>query len=53
MKKYIKPMANMNEYTLIERLASLDSWLGTTGNELGLDTTTDIESYKTSYNMAS
>ena len=53
MKKYVKPMANMNEYTLIERLANLDSWLGTTGNALGLDTTANIDSYKTSYNMAS
>lgn len=53
MKKYIKPMANMNEYTLIERLANLDGWLNSTGTELGLDTTTNIDSYKTSYNMAS
>jgi len=53
MKKYIKPMANMNEYTLIERLASLDTWLGNEGAALGLDTTANIESYKTSYNMAS
>ena len=51
MKKYIKPMATKNEYTLIERLASLDSWLEGTGTALGVDS--DIESYKTSYNMAS
>ena len=51
MKKYVKPMANMNEYTLIERLASLDQWLANEGNALGVDS--DIASYKTSYNMAS
>ncbi len=51
MKKYVKPMANMNEYTLIERLASLETWLNSTGTALGVDS--DIESYKTSYNMAS
>ena len=51
MKKYVKPMANMNEYTLIERLASLDSWLSQEGTTLGVDG--DIASYKTSYNMAS
>ena len=51
MKRYEKPMAEMNEYTLIERLASLDSWLAGTGTELGVDG--DIESFKTSYNMAS
>ena len=51
MKKYIKPMANMNEYTLIERLASLDTWLSNEGTALGVDG--DIASYKTSYNMAS
>ena len=51
MKKYIKPMANMNEYTLIERLASLDTWLANEGTQLGVDS--DINSYKTSYNMAS
>ena len=51
MKKYVKPMANMNEYTLIERLANLDTWLAQEGTALGVDS--DIESYKTSYNMAS
>ncbi|MBR2847175.1 MAG: hypothetical protein IKC41_07880 [Clostridia bacterium] len=51
MKKYIKPMANMNEYTLIERLASLDDWLAGEGAELGVDS--GIAAYKTSYNMAS
>ena len=51
MKKYVKPMANMNEYTLIERLASLDTWLNNEGTALGVDD--DFASYKTSYNMAS
>ena len=51
MKKYVKPMANINEYTLIERLASLDTWLANEGTALGVDG--DIASYKTSYNMAS
>ena len=51
MKKYVKPMANMNEYTLIERLANLDSWLAGEGADLGVDS--GIAAYKTSYNMAS
>ena len=51
MKKYVKPMANMNEYTLIERLANLDTWLAGEGAELGVES--EIASYKTSYNMAS
>ena len=44
-------MANMNEYTLIERLASLDTWLAGEGTALGVEN--EIASYKTSYNMAS
>ena len=51
MKKYVKPMANMNEYTLIERLANLDTWLANEGAEFGVDG--DIKNFKTSYNMAS
>ncbi|MBR2472213.1 MAG: hypothetical protein IKB55_05975 [Clostridia bacterium] len=51
MKKYVKPMANMNEYTLIERLANLDTWLAQEGSALGVEN--EIASYKTSYNMAS
>ena len=51
MKKYVKPMANMNEYTLIERLANLDTWLAQEGSALGVES--EIASYKTSYNMAS
>ena len=52
MKKYIKPMANMNEYTLIERLANLDAWLAQESTAaLGVDG--DLSNYKTSYNMAS
>ena len=51
MKKYIKPMANMNEYTLIERLANLDTWLENEGAALGVEG--NIAEYKTSYNMAS
>ena len=52
MKKiYLEPMANMNEYTLIERLANLDNWLTNEGTALGVDG--DIANFKTSYNMAS
>ena len=51
MKKYNKPMANIFEFSVTERLASLDNWLNSDGLALGVDE--DIESYKTSYNMAS
>ena len=51
MKNYEKPIAKTNEYSLIDRIASLDNWLSSGGSALGVDE--DIESYKTSYNMAS